>query len=258
MMQMPIRTEGSVDLTALRHQLEQLAGEIDTRFVHAGTILAVSVETIGRVIATLDTLVGALDARSAGAAAQTLTDSARTLDALPAMQAERLADIALIRHQTAAMQAHAAQIREAMRVLSVNGTNLRVLATGAPALADLIDPLFGCFDEGEAQLDAFAAALCELAAHVASLQRVARLFGAECAKVVPAVPRQLADSAHALRAHQAAIGASAVSIGGIARGVRDRTSVLLCALQIGDITRQRIEHVVAALRLLGGDSATLA
>jgi len=241
----------SAGLTVLQRQLSELAGELDARFIDAGTILASTNATIGRLIGTLDTLVGALDARSAGTAAQTLSEGARMLEALPAMQAERLADIGLIRHGTTELQVHAAQIREAMRVLSLHGTNLRVLATGAPALADLVEPLFMCFDDGEAQLEVFAAELAELAAHVASTQRVARLFGAECVKVVPAVPQKLAENAESLRAHQLSVGAGAASIGAIARGVSDRASVLLCALQIGDITRQRIEHVVAALQLLG-------
>jgi len=250
----PIRIESAADPAALRHQLEQLAGEIDARFVHAGTILAHSVETIGRVIATLDTLVGALDERSADAAAHALAESARVLDALPAMQAERVEDVAFIRRGTGDIQRHAAQIREAMRVLSVNGTNLRLVATGSPALADLIEPLVTCFDRGEVQYEMFAAELGELAAHIASVRRVARLFASECARVVPAVPRKLAEVAGALRAHRSAIVDCAASVGALARSARERVDVVLCALQIGDITRQRIEHVVAALQLIS-DSA---
>lgn len=247
----PVRPEARADIAALRRRLARLAGEIDARFVTAGATLADSVATIDRVVATLDTLIGALDDRSAGAAVHALAECARVLDALPAMQAERLEDIALVRHTTAELGAGLLELQQGMRALSVNGTNLRVVATGAPALADLIEPLFAGFDEGDAQLGALAADFAEVTARFASVQRLARLFAAECAKVAPALPRRLADDARALRARQVAVGESAATVGAIARAVRDRVGVVLRALQIGDITHQRVGHVVAALRLLG-------
>jgi hypothetical protein len=254
----PISEAGNSVLDALRHQLAVLAAELDVRFVHAGTTLGIAIDTITRMARTLERIVKALDEQTAGAAVRTLADSAGILNALPAIQAERVSDITVVRRATNELHANIMSIQEMMSVLRVNGTSLRIVASASSEIAALVNELFDRFDFGDLELEAFAAELRDLASSVASVQRVARLVAAECNKLIPLIPDRLADDAFELQSHQAVVAECAVGVSGIARSVQNGVGVALCALQIGDITRQRIEHIVGALQLITGIDGTLA
>ncbi|MBO9499102.1 MAG: hypothetical protein J7483_06575 [Novosphingobium sp.] len=238
-------------LDLIQQQLATLAAGLDVRFVHAGTMLATSVETIDRVLGALDRVLHAIDDRTANEAVRTMRDSAKVMEALPAIQDERVSDVGVIRRATTQLQTHLLEIQEMLSVLRVNGTNLRIIATESPEFGGFVTDMFARFDTGDFQLEGFSSELRELTSGVASVQRVARLLAVEVVKVIPMVPNKLADDAFELQAHQAVVGQCAASVARIARLVQEQVGVVLGALQIGDITRQRVEHCVGAMRLAG-------
>ena len=237
-------------LEDLQHALAGLAAGVDVRFVHAANTLATVIDTVNRVIASLDSIIHAIDEQTGKAAVRILRESARELTALPLLQQERVNDLGVVRRAAAELNLHVMQIQEMLRVLRVNGTNLKIAASGAPSVAQFVEEMFARFDAGDAHLKDFMATLQELVGGVATVQRSARLIAGECAKVIPLVPDRLADDALELQAHQVSIADSAAGVRGIAREVQGRVAVILGALQIGDISRQRLEHMVAALQLL--------
>ncbi len=83
-----------------------------------------------------------------------------------------------------------------------------------------------------------------------SVQQVDRLLAAECVRVVPAVPQELARNASGLKRHLQGVSDLACRVSAIARSVQGKVAVLLGALQVGDSTRQRLEHVVSALHIV--------
>lgn len=246
----PAGAVGEAVVENLQQALAVLAAGLDVRFVHAGNTLASVIDTVNRVIASLDSIINALDEQTGKSAVRSLRESARELTALPQLQDERVADLGVVRRAAADLNAHVMQIQEVLRLLRVNGMNLRIAAAGAPGIARFVDKMFARFDAGDAQLKAFMATLQDLVGGVATVQRSARLIAAECAKVIPLVPDRLADDALELQAHQISIADSALRVRALAREVQGKVAVILGALQIGDISRQRLEHMVAALQLL--------
>ncbi|MBC9032611.1 hypothetical protein IAG41_09425 [Sphingomonas sp. JC676] len=234
----------------LQQALAGLAAGLDVRFVHAASTLATVIDTVNRVIASLDSIIHAIDEQTGKAAVRILRESARELTALPMLQHERVNDLGVVRRAAAELNLHVMQIQEVLRILRVNGTNLKIAASGAPSVTRFADEMFARFDAGDGHLKGFMTTLQELVGGVATVQRSARLIAAECAKVIPLVPDRLADDALELQAHQVSIADSAAGVRSIAREVQGRVAVILGALQIGDISRQRLEHMVAALQLL--------
>ncbi|WP_213980872.1 hypothetical protein [Sphingomonas sp. dw_22] len=234
----------------LQHALAGLAAGLDVRFVHAASTLATVIDTVNRVIASLDSIINAIDEQTGKAAVRILRESARELTALPLLQHERVNDLGVVRRAAAELNLHVMQIQEMLRILRVNGTNLKIAASGSAPVTRFVEEMFERFDAGDAHLKGFMATLQELVEGVATVQRAARLIAAECGKVIPLVPDRLADDALELQAHQVSIADSAADVRGIAREVQGRVAVILGALQIGDISRQRLEHMVAALQLV--------
>jgi hypothetical protein len=64
------------------------------------------------------------------------------------------------------------------------------------------------------------------------------------------VPNQLLASADLMGSHHEKIATSVADAGAVARDIRKKVSRILAALQVGDMTRQRIEHVQAGLQML--------
>lgn len=238
----------------VQQSLAALAAGLDVRFVHAAGTLASVIDTVDRVSASLDSILNAIDEQTAGTAVNSLRESAGRLLALPAIQDERVADIGIVRRATAELNTHAMQIQEVLRILRVNGVNLRIAAGGSPEFARSVADMFQRFDVGDEQLKRFVATIRDLAAGVVGIQRSARLVAVECTKVIPLVPERLADDAFELEAHQVLVAATASQLREIARDIQGRVAVVLGTLQIGDISRQRIEHVVAAMQIVASEA----
>ena len=246
----PSTMTDTAGITSLQQTLALLAAGLDTRFVAAGSTLATGIEAIDRVVAALDGITSALDARMADDAVGSLEATARQLAALPEAQRARAAKLTSVAGAARVVNAHVMDMHEALRVLRIYGTNIKIAAAGEADFVGFVDGMAERLGLGEQHLDAFLAKLKELMAGIGGVQQAERLLAAECARVVPAVPLRLLANATELRAHGVRQAEMARRVADIARDMQARIGVVLCALQVGDSTRQRLEHVVAALEML--------
>ncbi len=234
----------------IRKDLAQLAASLDTQFLRVGTTLANAVEMIDRVIAGLDGVAAALDERTAGAAVADLRQVAVDLTNLPVRQAGRAEHMAGVATIARLLNEHVLEMHQTLRVLSIYGMNIKIAASGEEQFVGFVEGMKVKLGVGEQELGKFIAQLKELMRSVASVQQADRLLAAESAKVIPAIPAQLSSDAAALAAHLTGVATLARSVSSIARSVQGKVAVVLGALQVGDSTRQRLEHVVSALQML--------
>ena len=249
----PIDPDAALDADtprSLQQTLALLAAGLDTRFVAAGSTLATGIEAIDRVIAALDSITSALDSDMADAAVGSLETTARQLAALPEAQGARAAKLTTLASAARDVTAHVMDMHEVLRVLRIYGTNIKIAAAGESDFVGFVDGMAERLGLGEQHLNAFLAKLKDLLAGVGGVQQAERLLAAECARVVPAVPLRLVANAADLRAHGVRQTDMARRVAGIARDMQQRIGIVLGALQIGDITRQRLEHIVSALEML--------
>jgi hypothetical protein len=234
----------------IRRELAQLAANLDTRFLRAGTTLAEAIGMIDRIVGGLDTIVDALDASHAGAAAADLAHVAQRVTTLPATLAARTERVKTIAGIAALLRQHVLDMHRSLRVLGIYGMNIKIAASGEPQFVGFVNGMNGKLAAGETLLTEVIAKLKDLETGLANVQQVDRLLTTECAKAVPAVPQRLAADAAALGVHLQGAAQLARRVAEIARSIQTKVGVLLGALQVGDSTRQRLEHVVAALQLV--------
>ncbi|MDJ0276261.1 hypothetical protein QLH51_05530 [Sphingomonas sp. 2R-10] len=242
-----------LDTIDLKRTLALTAAGMDARFVRAGTTLATAIDTIDRIITSIEEVTGALDESVAGIAVTSLKDVALQLDGLPQVQADRDADMARIGTASRVLRDHVMDMRQALRVLHIYGMNIKIAASGETAFVGFVNDMGQRLAAGEEHLEGFLAKLKELSGSVGSVQQAGRLLAAEARKILPAVPQRLTRDAGALHSHLGDVASMARQVATIARTVQGRVATMLGALQVGDSTRQRLEHVVSALQLL--DSA---
>lgn len=234
----------------IRRDLTLLAASLDTRFLKAGTALSTAIELIDRVIGGLDGVITALDERTAGAAVEDLRRVADALTELPIRQAYRTERMASVAEISEILHEHVLEMHETLRVLNIYGMNIKIAASGEQRFVGFVDEMKAKLEVGESHLGGFMAQLHELSTAIANLQQADRLLAVESAKAVPDVPARLARDASDLSAHLGGTATLARKVAEIARSVQGRIAVALGALQVGDSTRQRLEHVVSALHLV--------
>lgn len=230
-------------LTEVQATLSALASGLDARFMQAGTALAAAFEIIERLVGSLEGVTNALDREAADAAVENMRSTADRLTRLPALQMDRQRDLARIREASKELRDQIGQIHRTLSFLRICGLNIKVAAAGAEEFSGFADHMFVRLDLGEEQLARFEREVKELGEKVTTMVEAENLLAAECARVIPHVPAKLAEDALALQRHQADIATLASHIADVAREIRGKVATAIGALQIGDITRQRLEHV---------------
>lgn len=233
-----------------REKLTEIVAGIDARFVQAGTMLGTTVETIDHVVLALRQVGSVFQEGDAAAAVGNLTRAAERLSAVSAQVAERTSEISLIREASNKLCRHVDDVRKSLEVLQIYGMNVKIAASGAKDFVDFADRMKEQLLAGEVEIGGFDIKLDELEASLGGMEQSDRLLAIECAKVVPQVPQRLIADARALFEHQDKLAGMAAETGQLAQAIQGNVGAILGAIQIGDIARQRLEHVLAGCALL--------
>ncbi|HEX7872785.1 MAG TPA: hypothetical protein VF475_07740 [Sphingobium sp.] len=227
-----------------RERLMAIVTGIDARFVQAGTKLGTAVETIDRVVLALRQVGSVFQEGDAAAAVGNLTRAAERLSDVSSQLDTRTVDIRHIRSASNKLCKHVDEVRKSLEVLQIYGMNVKIAASGAKDFVDFADRMKLQLLAGEVEIGGFDVKLDELEASLAGMEESDRLLDIECARVVPQVPQRLIADAQELFAHQGKLAGLATETGELARSIQGNVGAILGAIQIGDIARQRLEHVL--------------
>jgi hypothetical protein len=248
---MPSEVGGHADLI---EQMESARRVIEVKFLGAGEVLSDAVEGIGALVTALDDLTGALDPAAIAATAQDLQDAAGKLTALPAHHLEQRNIVSDLDRYRAGLGASLSDMRQSLAYMRAFTMNIKITAGGILEA----DAEFGIFaqemsnriEAGRAEVDGLHRELEALKKPIADVASHGDTLATRCSELIPLVPNELIASASVIREHHSRIAAAIASSAALARDIRKKVGRILAALQIGDITRQRIEHVQAGLVMI--------
>lgn len=234
--------------------LETARQVVEGCFLEAGDVLSRAVEGVGALIAGLDNMRGNLDADTVTSTTADLARAAESLKSLPASLDERRGRVAELVKFGDRLAGCIEEMRQHLAYLRVFAINIKItsggIAAAGPEFAIFAQEIYDCIEMGRAQLDAFNKELMNLDCTLRGALSHEHALARDCVALLPAVPDALRVSAAAITGHRAKIVEVAMSVATLARDVQKKVGSGLAALQIGDITRQRIEHVQAGLRFL--------
>ncbi len=179
-----------------------------------------------------------------------LKEVAADLANLPVVQQERDTDMVRVSGAARMLRDHIMEMRQALRVLHIYGLNIKIAASGEPAFVGFVDSMGHRLAAGEEHLEGFLAKLKDLKDSVGAVQQAGASSPRRRDRSFPRCRRNLVRHATALHAHLGTTATMAQQVASIARTVQGRVATMLGALQVGDSTRQRLEHVVSALQML--------
>lgn len=234
----------------ISRDLALLAASLDTRFLRAGNTLAAAVDMIDQIIGGLDGIAAALDEKTAGAAVADMRYVAGRLNMLPRQLQRRGSHITTVKGTAARLGDHVLEINSILRILGIYAMNIKIASFGEESFVGFVEKMKTRLVSGEQHIAGFISELKILSGAITNMEQADRLLGADSAGVVPAVPDRLAGDAGELSVHLAGVARLASDVADIARSVQAKVAIVLGALQIGDRTRQRLEHVVSALQMV--------
>ncbi|MBD8700749.1 hypothetical protein IFT54_13065 [Sphingomonas sp. CFBP 13714] len=237
--------------SVLATELESVASGLDQRFVDAGRSLERAYDTVGNLIGSLESVTNALDRDAADRAVATMQANADQLASLPARQKTRQHSLDILQQASGTVQTEIGRVDRTLDLLKICGQYLKVAAAGAHGFAEFADAMVAELDVSEREIHEISKEVGQLASTVPCVVDVNRVLASECARLCPHVPDKLAADAIGLQQNQIEAARRAETIATIARDIRSKLSAAHGALQIGDITRQRLEHVAQACSLLG-------
>lgn len=247
---------------AVHARLEAARGAIEGRFLDVGEVLSQVVDGANVLITALDRMREGLQGQEVAAAARQLGQAADQLRELPSALTNRRERLGGLVRAGDALTACIEDMRQHLAYLRVFGVNIKITSGGilaaGPEFAIFAQEICDCIEVGRTQLDTFRGDLASLDGALRSALGHEDELRRRCDGLLPAVPDALVAQTGAIAEHQAKIAQITARVGELVREVRKKIGAALAALQIGDITRQRIEHVQHGLMLLETSAAARA
>ncbi|GAB2175407.1 hypothetical protein [Dongia sp. agr-C8] len=240
--------------------LERALGEIgqaarmtEGTFVGIGQRLEASINTIDGLTATFKTLMEELGSDALVQATADLSQVSARIGALAHAPRDGEAVLGKISGLTDAMKSRVGRMRKAVQAVDVLAVNAKIAAahlkTGGEGFATFAEEITRAMKVAEENLDGFAEQLDAMSERLKAATASQRALSQQRDQAIRTIPDQLARSVSAIagRRRQAESTAAAIQQKTVEVGTRVGTAVM--AMQIGDTSRQRIEHSEFALTL---------
>jgi hypothetical protein len=232
-------------------KLETVRRCIDEKFLAACELLSQSINGIENLIFSLDRLAEALDAETVAETTGDLQAAASKLLSLPVGRAERVARIGRLNKCREEFAEHVSDMRCSLAYMRAFTTGLKLDAADQhDKLNALVHDISGCVEKGAEELKKLEFELASLQMGLEEAMAQGEILEFQISQLLPMLPEDITYNAKVMGNHYLRVVSTAGSVAALARDIHQRVTRILSALQIGDITRQRIEHIQAGIILI--------
>jgi hypothetical protein len=239
-------TTTTADRAELDAKLSAAHSKLEKKFLEGGAVLVAIMDILKRLIGSLDNLTGALDGRTTTETIERIQATARELASLPGFEMSRQQGFEKLAAVCKAMQGSVEDMRDTMRYLKTFAVTVKITGAGLAEFAGFADEIRERIQSGSDEVNKFATQLAAMHQQLAG----ARVFSTNISKnygdIVPKIVHELEYNAGKVAEHHKNLAGIANEVKTLARGIQGKIATVLSALQIGDITRQRIEHIRAS------------
>jgi methyl-accepting chemotaxis protein len=235
-------------------EIRQAAAMTEGTFVGIGQGLEASIATIDGLTATFKTLMEELGSSALVQATEDLSQVSARIGALANAPRDNEAVLGRITGLTEAMTGRVGRMRKAVKAVDVLAVNAKIaaahLGNGGEGFSTFAEEITRAMKVAEENLDGFAEQLALMSERLRAATASQRALAQQRDQAIRTIPDQLARSVAAIagRRRQAEHTASEIQHKTVQVGQRVGSAVM--AMQIGDTSRQRIEHSEFALTLI--------
>jgi hypothetical protein len=227
---------------------------IESTFVSVGARLAEGAAMLNRVSKVFEALPAELQSPELDEASSRLAEVGRRAQTISGSFANEQADLAQLVEVVAAADHPIANLRRAVKMMGIVAINARVVAASIVGDSDDFDvfthDIARLSESARTTIQDFTAVYRQLTGEVDQAARQRGQFQNVHADTLSGLAASM-ESALAEVAHQRAISAEgSAQTGRVSRQIVGRIASAVMALQVGDATRQRIEHIEAGIETL--------
>lgn len=241
---------GIATVSDIGRKLEAARTKVEQRFLEGGSVLLAVMDVLNNLLASLDNVTRTLDAGAATDTTADLLATVKNLSELPQLESLRQKNLDILSSSGAGLRTHVADMQETMRYLQTFAVTVKITGAGIAEFAGFAEEILDRIRSGTAEVNNFAGQLHALEKELNTAQTFGSGVAQRYEQTVPSVVSALQRDAQTISTHRRKLGEIAKQVGVLARGVQGKVATTLSALQIGDITRQRIEHVQSTLTII--------
>ncbi len=240
--QTDLQSEFHAKLTAAHARIEK-------RFLDGGAVLVSVMDILGDLIGILDGMTGTLDGKTAEGTVAGLRKTIADLAQLPQTEQSRQAGFEALAKMCTSTGNHIDDIHETIRYLKTFAVTVKIAGAGLEEFAGFADEIRERIQSGADEVGRFAANLEAMRVQLDNARSFSSGTLSDFDSTIPPIISGLTENSARISAQQAELAELALQVKKIAQGVQGKIGSVLSSLQIGDITRQRIEHIQATLQL---------
>jgi hypothetical protein len=238
------------DFHAFVDRMEGARSRIEERFLEGGAALLSILDALNKLIASLDQLTGSLDEGTANATMAELKSTVERLSELTGLEQKRQAgfqDIALAERK---LQPQIDEMQETLRYLRTFAVTAKITGAGIADFAGFAEEILARIQDGGRQVNDFAGKLSTLGYGLGPVMAKGKAILGSYHETVPQIVAGLSKGAAEIGEHRKLLVQRAAKVRSVAGGIQNKLASTLSAMQVGDITRQRIEHCQSSFNTL--------
>lgn len=235
---------------ALVERLEIARSRIEERFLAGGAAILSILDALTKLVGSLDQLTSSLDAEAAEQTMAELEASVAHLSQLIDLEAGRQDGFRLILTTQHTMRPQIANMQETLRYLRTFALTAKITGAGIPDFAGFAEEILRRIQDGTRQVDELSAELGQLGKGLGPvIERGETILDAYRA-AIPNIVSDLSNGVARITDHRRQLMGHAAAVKTVAGRIQAKLASLLSAMQIGDMTRQRIEHCQSSFVIL--------
>lgn len=242
-------TQSLATLDAIHERLEGARSLIEDRFLAGGEALVRANEILSRLLDSVEGIVTAMDDGSAAEATSRLAATVARLKSLAENEASQQEGLDAVVKDGNAIVPLITDMQKTLSYLKTCAVATRITSAGMPEFAGFADDILSAVNDASSQVSAFADRVGTLNAQLKSARSGGEAAIATFGATVPSVADALLAASATIERRRRDLGKIAANAAKLAEGVRAKVSRILSLLQIGDMTRQRIEHVQTGISI---------
>jgi hypothetical protein len=141
-------------------------------------------------------------------------------------------------------------MQETLRYLRTFAVTAKITGAGIADFAGFAEEILAKIQEGSRQVNDLAGKLSTLGHGLGPVMIKGKAILASYDETVPQIVSGLSNGAAEIGKHRKLLVERAARVRTVASGIQSKLASTLSAMQVGDITRQRIEHCQSSLRIL--------
>ncbi|HWU64130.1 MAG TPA: hypothetical protein VN112_19100 [Ensifer sp.] len=243
------RVEERFSETALLERLESARGQLEERFLDGGSVLVTVLDTLSKLVELLDQVGTSLKDEEAQDAKRRLLLTAELLKAVPENHATRQASLVAVKQISGQFARNIDSMNEALRYLRTFAMTAKIAGANIADFSDFVSEIMERIQFATQEVKVLAERVEALAAQIDGADMKSGGPLENYFDDLPRIVARLLQNGQEIENQKHNLSTMAIKVAELARKAQAKVGQVLSAMQIGDITRQRIEHCQAAFRI---------